>query len=440
LTPTTPPVVDVKRLSILPPKRETATKSSWEAFLPYYAGFPEKFASAILTSANLPLRAVVLDPWNGSGTTTYAATKLGLSSLGYDLNPVMVIIAKARLLPPSETDSIVPLGREILDRALRNCISCEPVDPLSIWFAPRVASVLRSIERSIAYLLVGAPNRRRASAVDRMSSLAATYYVALFSVCRELTAPFRSSNPSWLRYRQSGVNKVRISDHALMRMFQDRFEEMTRSIGMCSPSKGNRGNLSKLRVSDTSKILPQRGSADLILTSPPYCTRIDYTAATRAELAAVSPLLNTRPDDLARQMIGSTKVPLRSIAPSEEWGDQCNAFLRRVRGHHSKASSGYYYVTHLDYFDKIFRSITNLERCLSDNGTCIFVVQDSFYKDVHNDLPTIIAEMAASRSLALRRREDFYSLRSMSTLNPRARAYDRKLGAVESVLCFQKWH
>ena len=40
-------------------------------------------------------------------------------------------------------------------------------------------------------------------------------------------------------------------------------------------------------------------------------------------------------------------------------------------------------------------------------GRAVLVVQDSYYKDVHNDLPTITAEMAQSVGLKLQRREDF---------------------------------
>ena len=81
-------------LEIRSPKRNSRAQSGWEGFFPYYAGYPETFARALLTSANLAGDAVVLDPWNGSGTTTYTASLLGLRSCGFDLNPVMIIIAR----------------------------------------------------------------------------------------------------------------------------------------------------------------------------------------------------------------------------------------------------------------------------------------------------------------------------------------------------------
>ena len=96
------------RLRILSPKRNKRLQTGWEGFFPYYAGFPELFARDLLQSAKLPRGAVILDPWNGSGTTTYVASGFGMTSIGIDLNPVMIIVAHARLLPPSEADHLNP--------------------------------------------------------------------------------------------------------------------------------------------------------------------------------------------------------------------------------------------------------------------------------------------------------------------------------------------
>src|SRR3989338_5969494 len=108
--PSPDPAVEIAPLQILSPKRNKRLQTGWEGFFPYYAGYPELFARELLMSANLPRHAGVLDPWNGSGTTTFTASALGLSSIGIDLNPVMIVVARARLLPPSEADHLRPLA------------------------------------------------------------------------------------------------------------------------------------------------------------------------------------------------------------------------------------------------------------------------------------------------------------------------------------------
>jgi hypothetical protein len=191
-------------------------------------------------------------------------------------------------------------------------------------------------------------------------------------------------------------------------------------------------------VADTASFpLPQQ-SVDFILTSPPYCTRIDYTAATRIELAVLDPLVSLKARELGRKMIGSTQVPIHGLEPEDDWGPTCLRFLERQRLHPSKASVGYYYKTHLDYFEKMAASIANLAGTLKPTGAAVFVVQDSHYKEIHNDLPTIVSELAAAKGLVLARRDDFHLKRSMVGIHPHSRGYGRPAGAVEAVLCFHK--
>ena len=64
----------------------------------YYAGFSDHFVKDVLSAYSLDQTSVVLDPWNGSGTTTKIAYQNGFQAIGFDVNPVMVIVAKANLL------------------------------------------------------------------------------------------------------------------------------------------------------------------------------------------------------------------------------------------------------------------------------------------------------------------------------------------------------
>src|SRR5689334_20165624 len=75
------------------PKRHMDSATRKEARLfPYYAGFSSTFAEQTLRSLRLAAGSVVLDPWNGSGTTAIAATRCGLGAIGGDRNPAMVIV------------------------------------------------------------------------------------------------------------------------------------------------------------------------------------------------------------------------------------------------------------------------------------------------------------------------------------------------------------
>lgn len=431
------------KLRILSPKRNRRLQTGWEGFFPYYAGFPELFARELLQSAKLPRGAVILDPWNGSGTTTYAANALGLSAVGIDLNPVMIIVARARLLPPSEADHLRPLAATILSHAHSAPPALAADDALLGWFDTDTAAFIRGIEQNIRRSLVGSMTRSPDGVhLDKISGTAATLYVALFAACRKLVARFQSSNPTWLREPKKDEARVAAAQISVARSFGDNVRGMSAALAekreadrllINAPRLGD----SKILLANTASMSLESESIDMALTSPPYCTRIDYTAATRIELAVLGPLLSIGSRALGKQMIGTTQVPSEEIAIDATWGKTCAAFLKQLKCHPSKASGGYYYRTHLDYYDKMTRSMGRLAGALKPGGRAILVVQDSYYKELHNDLPKIIAEMGRSHGLTLKHRKDFH-LRSMSDINPGRLTYGRPSGATESVLHFAK--
>jgi hypothetical protein len=116
-----------------------------------------------------------------------------------------------------------------------------------------------------------------------MSGMAATLYVALFSSYREHNRAFRGSNPTWLKAPKDPKERIRISRDTMEAGFLQAinrvmtlYEAPTRNMLSASPGE--------ILLADATKTIPS-ATVDCVLTSPPYCTRIDYTAATRIELA-----------------------------------------------------------------------------------------------------------------------------------------------------------
>ena len=75
-------------------------------------------------------------------------------------------------------------------KGVRSDTPVDADDPLICWFKKPAAAVLRGVERRFRDHLIG--NRTLTSEgvkLDQMSGLAATFYVALFTVCRQLTEP-----------------------------------------------------------------------------------------------------------------------------------------------------------------------------------------------------------------------------------------------------------
>jgi len=137
-------------------------------------------------------------------------------------------------------------------------------------------------------------------------------------------------------------------------------------------------------------------------------------------------------------MIGTPTIMNDLPEIRSEWGPFCRSFLDAVEGHNSKASKSYYHKYHTQYFDAIYRSFLEIDRTLITSGKCIIVVQDSYNKDIHNDLPKIFREMADSLGWITINRLDFDIKRTMANRNHRAKKYRSNSNATESVLIFEK--
>jgi ubiquinone/menaquinone biosynthesis C-methylase UbiE len=79
-------------------------------------------------------------------------------------------------------------------------------------------------------------------------------------------------------------------------------------------------------------------------------------------------------------------------------------------------------------------SLAELRRVLKPGGPCVLVVQDTFYKELRNDTPSILLEIAAKAGFQSGARHDFTVPRTKAGMNPKARAYRASSAAVESVL------
>ena len=191
-----------------------------------------------------------------------------------------------------------------------------------------------------------------------------------------------------------------------------------------------------IMLEDSASLKVADDSVATVLTSPPYCTRIDYAISTAAELALLGVGTGEEFEKLRASLMGTATVPSHA-SPSVFWGETCLGFIDRLVAHPSKASKGYYYKSHCQYFESLYTSISEIARVLRPSGKCAMVVQNSYYKDILNDLPQVCIEMAEHCGLQLTRSQRF-EVRSSFSPNKRARHYvDADRQEYEEVLIFQ---
>lgn len=384
-----------------------------------------EFVRGFLEAVDASAADVVLDPWNGSGTTTLVAAEMGLESVGTDLNPVMMVIAKGRLARERDRLRLRAYVREIIattptrPSALRDC-------PLLQWFDAPTAGRLRALEMRLRALRPEADENESAD-IEAMTVLQAHLYTGMFVTVRSFLTEFMGTNPTWVR-RPTTDCRINLRWSVISKAFASVVDEMP-----LSGTKDQR--IPRFEQASTMDLSRVKTQPTIVLTSPPYCTRIDYAVATRPELAVLGISLEDQ-DDLRRQMLGTTTVPRSLALDAQSLGDLAVRVLDNVSHHTSRASSTYYWKWLAQYFNGYADSMAEITRLMSPGATMAVVVQDSYYKNIHIDLPAITAEMGKLNGLELTREYDYCVPRTMAGINTRSRKYRNTFSAMEKVMIF----
>jgi hypothetical protein len=271
----------------------------------------------------------------------------------------------------------------------------------------------------------------------KTSALASFFYVAIFRSLRSLLRSFVGSNPTWIKRAGPQQAFVDVPFDRLVKLFREQMLIMRETLAQEKDSANNNHPLPTIGLANSSNLPVTDGSYDLVISSPPYCTRIDYAIKTRPELAVLG-VDGGSFRALRDRMIGTPTVHATPLVPSSEWGGTCRNTLKKIREHESRASASYYWKTYIQYFRGLFLSLGEINRALQTSGLCFLVLQDSFYKEVHVDLAKITGEMTASLGLKLVRQTNFHSQRAMVGINTASRSYNDGRIFTESVLVLEK--
>ena len=420
------------------PKR-LSDKVGGASWYHYHAGYSEKFVTDVLDQLDLPEESTILDPWNGTGTTTSIAYQRKHRALGFDMNPALVVIAKARILPLNVLGSIEPLAEDIIFKVHNDpCVGTrdeKEFDPLSLWFVPETTSIIRKLEKVIYSLLVSpkvyAP-LFELNSLDKLSSLASFFYVALFKTVRNLVEPQFRSSPVWIKYPKRQEDKLLVTKEPIVSLYLKTVADLkgymeTKAYGHTQiPVTIDHGNVECLPI-------PQQ-SVDAVITSPPYCTRIDYAMSMLPELAVLGFSNMYALKNLRDQMTGTPTIIKGSVKRASSWGPECNSFLHSVEIHNTIAARSYYLKFYSQYFMSLYMSIKELKRVLKPRGQCVIVIQDSYFKDVHVDLPKIATEMARNLGFQSSSKISFPVKQNYADSNVRSLKYRIMSKATEAVL------
>lgn len=346
------------------------------ASLPLVHPFPARMAPQLALD-RLPrpqARSLrVLDPMMGSGTIPVLAAMREHEAVGFDVDPLALLISRAwgRPLPPrrfmSAAKEVARLGREREGEAFSHP-DPETQEFINYWFDRRTQLRLAALARAI----VDQPNDLRVPLWCAFSRLIITKDAGA-SRARDVS----HSRPHRVRPHASfdPLDKFAFSAEVMLRRH--------RALSKRRPAPESL----RLESGDARALPLPDGSIDIVMTSPPYLQAIDYMRGHRFSLVWMGYSVGE-----LREVRGTAIGTERQLDPSEDWcGEVESEFVEnlppRSRGILRR------YITDLD------QVMGEIARVLATNGKATFVVADAMISGALINLSEILERVAARHAL-----------------------------------------
>jgi tRNA G10 N-methylase Trm11 len=243
----------------------------------------------------------------------------------------------------------------------------------------------------------------------------------------------RGSNPTWLVIDESTPST---RNDIVFALFRQKIESMQHDLSRYAGKFNKTANF-WVMIGDSRDMSLKHDVIDVVVTSPPYCTRIDYVVSTKPELLLLDHS-EGEIDNLRRGNIGAPVIVNKDLGNQPVWGELCNAFLQGVANHASKASRSYYLPIYQQYFYDAERSLREIRRTLKKGGRAAIVVQSSYYKELELPLGDIYVQIASNLDLyaEIGRRE--VVRQHMAHINTKSSEYVKNKVYYEDVVYVEK--
>ncbi len=359
---------------------DAGQKISRPSFHPFPARLPLSVAESLLRNISAP-DAIILDPMAGSGTTIVAAKKLGREALGFDLDPLALLIARCAV-HDHDTVSLQELKIRILDRAKSLAISNEAEFSLQKLFQQEEAGFIRFWYPESSQI--------------QLSALAE-------AICEEPAGPNRSF--AWVVFSSLIVAKSAGASFALdisrsrphkrdikpiilpFIGWERRFNAAIKNVPFSGMPSAVHCGVSR---ADARALPVQNDSVDLILTSPPYLNAIDYMRAHKFSLIWMGyPLHVLR--NIRGTMIGSERGlwQMNGIPDKLERNIEEAPIEKRRRA----------LIRH--YLSDLHRVLLEMHRVLRTDGIAILVLGPTIISPGGNDAVRVVTEIGRPIGLEL---------------------------------------
>ncbi|MEZ2416370.1 hypothetical protein [Luteibacter sp. RCC_6_2] len=245
--------------------------------------FPARMAPelALDSLASLPPGSTVLDPMTGSGTVLRQALALGHAAVGFDMDPLAVLMSRVWTTPVDEA-AVINEYRTVMAEAARVDLRTdrpawhdeETRTFIDYWFARDQRLALSRLAVVLARRRAARLGAIRRRAVDVLQ-IALSRIIITKEQCASLARDTSHSRPHRVSLE---------SGYDVNAGFQRSVEQVIKRLKDQPRDGGTNAPAAAVQLGDARQIALADGSVDYILTSPPYLNAIDYMRGHRMSL------------------------------------------------------------------------------------------------------------------------------------------------------------
>ena len=332
----------------------------------------------------------VLDPFAGSGTTLLACDEIGISSIGYESQPLVYKIACSKLCWDADIQKVIAKTKKVLKYAKDHKFkSSEFPEIVKKCYDEKNLAEIDALKQTIDKICKD----------DKEDKLV---WVGFVSILRS------SSHVGTAIWQYVLPNKTKAKVLSAFEAFERQMEVICEDIDVFQKNGAEKKSLI-IQQDARERSSVEDNSIDLIITSPPYANNYDYADATRLELSIlgtikgwgdlqdiIRPGLVRSCSQMVSQETQKTYEYLEDplLSPiHDEIVEVCRNMEREKANHGGKKN---YYTMIALYFLDLAKIWMELRRVCKKGSLVCFVIGDSAPYGVYVPVDEWLGKLAVS--------------------------------------------